>query len=368
MSLCGAQHGYLAVKEKYRELGKEIQECCREPELSLHPLPDVYPAGDEFVLVHLVLGKVIPPGGLPLHVGCIVNNPETFLNIARQQPVITKFLTVGGAVKTPVTLEVPVGISFAECLNAAGGPTVPKFALLSGGVMMGKLEEDLSRPVTRTTGGLLVFPEDHEVPRRYRRPWREVEKIGRAACDQCVFCTELCPRYLLGHPIQPHISMRALLFSPRDESYLTHNYFCCECNLCSLVSCPENLDPKSTCVEFKGRARRLELTWKGSWRGQAHPLIAERRTPLARLFTKLGLHTFSNHAPLRSGVLETGRIVLPLKPPLGAPASPLVRQGKKVKRGELVAAPPSQALGVPVYSSIDGQVVSVDSATIVIEA
>jgi len=35
-------------------------------------------------------------------------------------------------------------------------------------------------------------------------------RIGRSACDQCTFCTELCPRYLLGHPIEPHRASLAL--------------------------------------------------------------------------------------------------------------------------------------------------------------
>ena len=36
-----------------------------------------------------------------------------------------KFLTVAGAVAEPVTLRVPVGVTLAECVAAAGGATVP---------------------------------------------------------------------------------------------------------------------------------------------------------------------------------------------------------------------------------------------------
>ena len=87
------------------------------------PLTDTYPAGDEFILVHDVTGKVIPPGGLPKDVGTAVANIETLVNIGLDRPVTHKYLTVAGAVKTPVTLRVPVGLSLGEAIEAAGGAT-----------------------------------------------------------------------------------------------------------------------------------------------------------------------------------------------------------------------------------------------------
>src|SRR5208283_5826904 len=110
------------------------------------PLPDCYPAGDEFILVHIVTGRVIPPGGLPKDVDASVANVETLMNIGLDQPVTHKYLTVAGAVENPVTLRVPVGISIGEVLEAAGGPTVPDFGVLLGGVMMAKPAASLDEP------------------------------------------------------------------------------------------------------------------------------------------------------------------------------------------------------------------------------
>ena len=69
---------------------------------------------------------MIPPGGIPLNVGAVVINVETALNVARanEQPVIEKYLTIAGAVAEPVTLRVPIGATLAQCVAAAGGPTV----------------------------------------------------------------------------------------------------------------------------------------------------------------------------------------------------------------------------------------------------
>ena len=40
-----------------------------------------YPAGDEFILVYDVLGRVIPPGEIPLAVGAVVVNVETAMTV-----------------------------------------------------------------------------------------------------------------------------------------------------------------------------------------------------------------------------------------------------------------------------------------------
>jgi Na+-translocating ferredoxin:NAD+ oxidoreductase RnfC subunit len=165
---------------------------------------DCYPAGDEFVLVYDVTGRVIPPGGLPRDVGCVVVNVETLVNIGSDKPVTHKYLTVAGAVRTPVTLRVPVGLPIREVIDAAGGAAVPMFRALMGGVMMARLAADLDEPVTKTTGGVVVLPSDHFLIRWHQQEWRQIERIAKSACDQCRFCTEMCPRYLLGHPIQPH--------------------------------------------------------------------------------------------------------------------------------------------------------------------
>jgi Na+-translocating ferredoxin:NAD+ oxidoreductase RnfC subunit len=361
----GAARIIVGIKAKYSSVIEAIRRCDDCGDLEIHPLGDFYPAGDEFVLVRETTGRVIPPGGLPLDVGVMTSNVETLFNVARDRPVITKFLTVGGAVRRPCTVEAPLGVSFAHLLEAAGGPSVERFAVIAGGVMMGTLVEDLSTPVTRTTGGLLVFPEDHRLVARYRRDWSAVARIGRSACDQCSFCTELCPRYLLGHPIQPHISMRTLGFALWEPEYAAHNAFCCECNLCSLYSCPEDLDPKEVCATLKRRAREAGVRWEGTGRGP-HPMVEYRRAPLTRLFAKLDLNRFENRGPL-TPLAPPERVRILLQQHIGAPARPVVAVGDRVRAGQVLGRPPEDALGVPIHASIDGRVVAVESSWIELE-
>ncbi len=367
MRRVGARRGVVAVKNKYQQ-SMQFLSSMLPAGVDLQWLTDTYPAGDEFILVYDVTGRVIPPGGLPLDVGAVVQNVETLYNIAVEKPVTHKYLTVAGAVQRPATFRAPVGMPLAELVEAAGGPTAGEFAILVGGAMMGRLAASPNEPLTKTAGGLLVLPRRHRLIERYSLDWFQVNKIGKSACDQCGFCTELCPRFLLGHPIEPHKAMRALGFTQETDVLIAGTLACCECNLCSLYSCPEDLDPKNVCVYDKKVVRDKGLRWAGDPATvQPHGLFPFRRVPVRRLKLKLGLDGFVDKGPLAAEALHTGRVVLPLQQHLGAPCTPVVRPGDRVREGDLVAAPPEGTLGANIHASIGGTVRSTDGS-VVIEA
>lgn len=84
-----------------------------------------YPAGDEQTMVQQVTGPLRPERGLPLDVGCVVDNVGTLLNIQdalEGTPVTEKYLSVVGEVKEPILLKVPVGTALTACV-AEAGPT-----------------------------------------------------------------------------------------------------------------------------------------------------------------------------------------------------------------------------------------------------
>ncbi len=74
--------------------------------------------------------------------------------------------------------------------------------------------------MTKTTGGLIVLPRDHYLMTRTTRSMQEMHHIGKSACDQCSYCTEFCPRYLLGYEVQPHKVMRSLGFTATGARHL----------------------------------------------------------------------------------------------------------------------------------------------------
>jgi Na+-translocating ferredoxin:NAD+ oxidoreductase RnfC subunit len=365
--LVGAGDGIVGIKEKYHEIIAAI-ESLAPPGIRVVPLPDVYPAGDEFILVHMVTGRIIPPGGLPKDVGTVVANVETLINIGLDRPVTHKYLTVAGAVANPVTVRVPIGTTIGEAMRAAGGATVADFVVLLGGVMMARPAAGLDVPVTKTTGGIIVLPAAHPLLRRHTAPWTHVQRIGRSACDQCRFCTEFCPRFLLGHPIEPHRAMQSLGFSGASDSMIAGTLYCCECNLCTMFSCPEDLDPKTVCVQSKPAARERGLTFNGTPDTlQPHPMADFRRVPMRRLIAKLGLSEFHNNGPLINYEFAPRRVNIPLKQHAGAPAVPVLQCGDRVHAGDLLAVPEPGKLGARIHASIDG-VVTVGKDSIVIDA
>jgi Na+-translocating ferredoxin:NAD+ oxidoreductase RnfC subunit len=374
MQLVGAKRGTIGVKEKYGDVIDLLRPKLPQ-NIELAPLVDAYPAGDEFILVYDVLRRVIPPGGIPLNVGAVVVNVETALNIAlaADRPVTEKYLSIGGAVAEPVTLRVPVGVTLAECVAAAGGPTTDEPNYIVGGVMMGYLEENHQTLVDKTTGGVIVLPADHVVVRRRRQDWQQIVRIGRSACDQCSFCTELCPRWLLGHPIEPHLAMRSLEFNLVGESNVIGTAFCCECNLCSLCSCPEDLDPKNVCTQNKRRLAAEKKRWENPPFSPRRPELhlQNRKAPMTRLMYKLGLAQYRNVGPLSNTLLETAKVGIPLKQHLGAPCEPTVGLRDQVSKGQQVGVRPvadgKPTLGAPVHASIDGTVIAINDGIVWIE-
>ena len=115
MQAVGAGRGLIAVKQHYANAVKALQEeldrqkdadDARAWPVSLYIIErSVYPAGDEFCLVYEVTGRLIPEAGLPLNVGCVVQNVGTLANIARAVddgiPVTHRYVTVNGEVTSP---------------------------------------------------------------------------------------------------------------------------------------------------------------------------------------------------------------------------------------------------------------------------
>ncbi|MGB9692129.1 MAG: 4Fe-4S dicluster domain-containing protein [Candidatus Sumerlaeaceae bacterium] len=357
--MIGARRCVIGIKDKYVEVIAQLERVLPEG-FEIARLRDTYPAGDEFLLVYDVTKRVIPPGGLPLNVGCVVNNVETMFNLGSDEPVIDKFLTVTGAVRQPVTLRVPIGTHIRDVIAAAGGAAIESFAVLLNGVMMGRLCSDLDTPVTKTTGGVYVLPPGHFLVRRYSMSTREINRIGRSACDQCSFCTEMCPRYLLGHPIEPHKAMRALGFTMDKAPLIVGTTYCCECNICTMIACPEDLDPRNVCVQDKAVVKQMGLKWESYGRAvEPHPMYEARRTPTKRLMVKLGLSQFVNEGPLQTKLLSVARVRIPLKQHVGTQAEAVVSVGDRVRRGQLIGRIPNDQLGAPIHASIEGTVTKV---------
>jgi Na+-translocating ferredoxin:NAD+ oxidoreductase RnfC subunit len=381
MQATGAKRGIVALKGEYGQAIAALKGVLgKAKDVSLHLLGSYYPAGDEFVLVHDVLGRSVPEGGIPLEVGVVVNNVGTLLNVARAVegvPVTHRYLTVTGEVRKPATLRVPIGTSIAQLVEWTGGVTdagrglkPEELAFVAGGAMMGRVVQGTD-VVTKTTGGLLVLPADNPAVSWMTRPLAKAVRKGMSTCDQCRDCTDLCPRHLLGHALAPHEIMRAINYGLDAPTHIvTAAVLCCECRLCEAYACPLDLSPMQY---YRGVKRQLsEAGWKNTvHRRKAlalHEMFDYRRVPMRRLVDRLGLtayHTFK--AELNEQERTPKEVRIPLKQHTGVPAQPTVGVGNRVKQGDVVASIPEGKVGAEVHASIGGKVVEASDRHVVIE-
>ncbi|ELT0524567.1 TPA: electron transport complex protein RnfC [Citrobacter freundii] len=369
MTATGASSGIIALKEKYQQAINALTPLLPAG-IRLHILPDVYPAGDEVLTIWMATGRRVPPAALPVSVGVVVNNVQTVLNIARaveqQYPVTRRTLTVNGAVASPITLTVPVGMSLRDVLALAGGATVDDPGFINGGPMMGGLITSLDTPVSKTTGGLLVLPKSHALIQRRMQDERTVLSVAKTVCEQCRLCTDLCPRHLIGHELSPHLLVRAVNYQQAATSQLLLTALTCsECNVCESVACPVGISPMRINRMLKRELRALNHRYEGPLNPEDE-MAKYRLIPVKRLITKLGLSDWYHDAPLAETDYSTDKTTLLLRQHIGASAIPCVEQGECVVRGQCVADVPSGALGAPVHASIDGIVSEITEQSITV--
>jgi Na+-translocating ferredoxin:NAD+ oxidoreductase RnfC subunit len=355
-----ASKSYFGIKRKNNKAAESIKNCITDGKTELSLLGDYYPSGDEYELVYEATGRLIPPAGIPLDVGCVVNNVETLYNIylaEQDKAVIEKFVSVAGAVKTPSSFFAPIGISFRELIEYVGGATVNDIGLFIGGVMMGSLSFDLDDVVTKTTAGIIVLSKDHYLIKRKNQPEQNWHRIGKSACDQCSYCTELCPRYLLGYEVEPHKVMRSLGFTKTGASVWNQMAdLCCSCGLCTLYSCPEDLYPKEACDKAKIEMRSEGIKFVQQKPVKVHPIKDGRRVPLNQLIKKLLLKDYDVPAPYNNIRMNADSVKIPLRQHIGEISNPVVVEGELVKKEQLIASVPEGKLGSNIHASISGKI------------
>jgi Na+-translocating ferredoxin:NAD+ oxidoreductase RnfC subunit len=367
----GASRGVIATKKKYASVVEKFQSVIAGTSLELATLDNFYPAGDEQILVREVTGRSIPPLGLPKDVGALVANVGTLLSVSQAlkgQPVTHKMLTITGEVARPALLRAPIGTPLEECLKHCGGTTVPDPVYMVGGPMMGSFldqpQEMSAAVVTKTSGGLIVLPRGHNLHESATLSLHTMQMRAAAACIQCRYCTELCPRYLIGQSFETHKVMRAFGGGADTAMGAMQAALCCGCGVCELFACPMRLSPRRINAMFKEKFAKEGVAYSGP--REVHEEQADlrdyRKVPLPRLAIKLGIDKYMDIHTEYAGDYTPARVSIPLSQHIGAPARPVVKTGERVKAGELIGEIPEGALGARVHASLDGEVVDVGAA------
>ena len=367
----GAKELVIGIKKAYTKTIDALNGVIGAyPEVRLGLLDEVYPAGDEVVLIYEVTKKVVRPGGLPIEQGVAVFNVETVYNayraINQSTPVVDKLVSVVAEVDHPVTVRVPIGTTIEDTVKLAGGITTKNPVYFIGGPMMGFIGSG-SLPVTKTTNAVLVLPEEHLIIQKKRKKTSIDLKRAAACCCQCSMCTDLCPRNRLGHPIQPHLFMRAATCKDVQEpNIFVNTMFCSSCGLCEMYSCMQGLSPRTLMAEYKAGLRANGLRPPKVEAKPVGPEREYRKVPMERLMARLDLTKYNKEAPLDESVVPVSKVKIMLSQHIGAPAAAIVKQGYKVTKGQMIAEP-AKGLSVGIHASIDGVVSEVTDKYVIIE-
>lgn len=198
--------------------------------LEVMSLPAHYPQGAEKIIVQSATGRLIPPGKLPLDVGCIVMNITSLIFLSEYletgRPLTYRSMTIdGGAIREPQNVRVPLGTPISFIVEQVGGFKEDPYRVLMGGPMMGIALDDLETPIIKNNNALTFLVEDDIILKPERN------------CIRCNRCHVVCPlnlmpmKYLVG---AQHQDLEML--GPEGYDVMV----CMECGCCS-YECPSGI-------------------------------------------------------------------------------------------------------------------------------
>jgi len=365
--------GLIAVKD-YRaaKLGySDGQELA--PGVFIKYIPNIYPMGDEINLLYPATGRVVPPGQLPITRGVIVYNTETIYNIGLVvqfgQPVTKTYLTISGDIPKAYCVKVPVGMRISEVLKIMNVQVPDTHVVIDGGPSMGTIVNLSTDVVKKPCSGLLILPKTIPAVRNKLRTMEENFRRAASVCCQCSRCTDLCPRHLLGYPLEPHKMVRSTLSAAQaDPELIKSATMCCGCDICSTLACCQEISPMQVIKEYKNILAKNRIKYVANPNEQFTPSPEReaRMVSAGKWKEMLGVAQYDKFPPIYvEEKLKATEVQVPMSQHIGAPAIPIVKVGDEVVENQMIAKA-AEGLSVPHYAPITGKVTYVDGKTIVI--
>jgi len=228
--ILGCKRGFIGIEANKPDALAAMRERVRnEPNFAVAALQVKYPQGAEKQLIFAIAKREVPSGGLPLDVGCVVQNVGTAkaINdaIVDGKPLLERVVTVTGPiVREPQNLNVRIGTPFSALLERCGGISQEPGKLIMGGPMMGLAQASAEVPVIKGTSGLLVLPSDQALIPEPQ------------ACIGCARCVDTCPMKLV--PTELAKLIQQARFKEAENLGVLD---CMECGTCSYV-CPSKIN------------------------------------------------------------------------------------------------------------------------------
>ena len=350
---------YIAVKaHNAHRLGWEDEERLAEG-VFVRVLPDMYPIGDEIGLIYEATGRLVKPGSLPITKGVIVYNVETMYNLGRSvrfsEPVTKKWLTIGGDIKNPTVIKVPLGVKIADIFERLNVEVKEGYSVIDGGPSMGKIINPRTYAVNKTTKGILVLPDSSQAVMSKKTNERMAIARAETACCQCTRCTDLCPRNLLGYPLEPHKMVRTSMgaVEAMPEMVLSAT-LCCSCGVCESLACNQGISPRAVIDNYKKllAKNRLRFDIDGDYR--VKPEREYRKLPYKKWMSMLGVAKFDKDTDFGGEMNDFSKVELSLSRHIGKPSIPTIKDGDYVSEGEMIAMA-ADGLSLPQHASVSGR-------------
>ena len=218
--------GYIGIEDnKPDAIEKLTQQIKGEKNIEVCSLPTKYPQGSEKHLIYSILKEEVPSGGLPMDIGCLVQNVDSMVAIWRAltkgRPLMRRIVTLSGAgVSSPCNIKARIGTSYRELLEHANWNPEETVKIISGGPMMGTALSDIDVPVVKGTSAILCLTK------------KEAETPPESNCIRCNKCVDVCPCILM--PLV--LNQDSLARDP--DAFVEHGGLdCMECGSCSYI-CP----------------------------------------------------------------------------------------------------------------------------------
>lgn len=240
MHVLGLKRAFIGIEANKTAALRAIR-ASLPPEIAVAALKVKYPQGAEKQLIHALLRRMVPSGGLPMDVGVVVHNVGTMAAVwdacAHGLPLIERIVTVtGDGIREPGNVRVRIGTALEDLLEFCGG-TMEAGKIICGGPMMGLAQYALDVPVLKGTSGVVVMRRTPD------------GRAGYAACIGCGRCVAACPMGLVPAVLSTYgehgLWAKALSRGLMD---------CIECGCCAYC-CPAHRPIVHFVKYLKARAR-----------------------------------------------------------------------------------------------------------------
>jgi electron transport complex protein RnfC len=221
----GVEKAILGIENNKPDAIGKMKKLTEGTAIQVQGLKVKYPQGGEKQLVHALLKREVPSGGLPIDVGVVVFNVGTanavYEAVMKSRPLIDRVVTVTGkSLEKPSNFQVRIGTPVSYLIEKAGGLPGDTAKVINGGPMMGKALSDLDVPVVKGSSGIVVV-RDEEASRKEVKP-----------CIRCTRCVGVCPMGLEPYLLMS-LSEKKLFERMESEKVMD----CMECGSCS-YTCP----------------------------------------------------------------------------------------------------------------------------------